>query len=738
MHSIAFASTRILAAAMLLTAPAALTIASGRAVAADAMLKAAAGEADLPIRKIVLYRSGVGYFERQGSVQGDQSASLRFEADQVNDILKSMVLLDLDGGRINSVTYGSKEPLARRLASFGVDISGAPSIADLFRQLRGSRVTLSGPEGPIEGTILGVELRPVAPPTTTGAGVPGQPYMDSFVTVVSGSGVRAVRIALVASFAFADAELNEELNKALAALAEQRAENTKTVDLSFSGDAGKLRRIVVAYIHEMPVWKTSYRLVLPDDEKDAKADAKKKQSMTLQGWAIVENTTDQDWKDVRLGLASGRPVSFTMDLYQPLFTTRPDVPVPFLAGVAPRVYESAANRQNMPAAAAAQELKGRTTLLASRGGIERDDRPEDVVLKSMMDGVSQEAAGRLSSEYQPVPSDAFSNYAAQAQASAGEAGETFMYTLDTPVTLERQRSAMLPILTTPVEGQRVSIYNAQAFAKHPMRGARIKNSSALHLMPGPISVYDGAAYAGDAQIPHTSRDQERLLSYAVDLDVLGQSESRGNETIVKIKIVDGLLSFESKYRNITKYTLTNNDKTRDRLALVEHPKLSGWDLIEPKKADETTENLYRFELPIDAGAAASMEVAQEQTRIQTYALIEYDLPMLLEYAKQGKVSGAVVESVKKAAAFNARIHEQMRKIEEIQSRMNEITTEQNRIRSNMNSIEHNSDLYRRYVAKLNEQESQMEQFMVQRDEAQTAKDAAEKELREYLRDLDVG
>ncbi|MBL8744869.1 MAG: hypothetical protein JNK58_00780 [Phycisphaerae bacterium] len=719
--------SRLFFALVLASAPAALLLASGRAVAADearAALKQGP-DADLPIRTIVLYRSGVGYFERQGTVQGDQRASLKFETRQVNDILKSMVLLDLDGGKIGAVTYGSKEPLDRRLASFGVDISGAPSIADLFRQLRGAKISATGPDGVIEGTILGVETRPVAPPQTTGGGQPGQPFMDSFVTIVAPTGVKAVRIAQISSFNFADAELNNELAKALAAIAEQRAENTKAVDVAFNGDAGKARRVVVAYIHEMPVWKTSYRLVLPDETKGAAPDAKKKSTMTLQGWAIVENTTDQDWKDVRLSLASGRPVSFTMDLYQPLFTTRPDVPVPFLAGVAPRVYESAANLQSMA--------------VIPQGGAARESARNELAMRKSKERFADgEAAPAAASDqaWTPLSSDDFTSYAAQSQASAGEAGETFMYTLDVPVTLERQRSAMLPILTTPVEGQRVSIYNAAAFAKHPMRGVKITNAD-THLMPGPISVYDGAAYAGDAQIPHTSRAQERLLSYAVDLDVLGEMESAGAETINKIKIVDGLLHFESKYRTTATYKLTNNDAARSRLVLIEHPRSDGWDLIEPKEPAETTENLYRFQLPLDAGKSASLKVVQEQGRVQQYTLIDYDLNTLLAYSKQGKASPAVADAMKKAAAINARIREQSRRIDDLESRRHEIAGEQDRIRSNMNSLDRNSDLYRRYTSKLNEQETQVEGLLSQRDEAQTARLAAEKELRDYLRDLDV-
>ncbi len=711
------------AAALAILSPLALRDAAGQPAPAQKQALPAA-EADLPIRSIIMYRSGVGYFERQGSVQGEQRAELSFRTEQVNDILKSMVLLDLDGGRINAVTYNSKEPLARRLASFGLDISGMPGTTELLAKARGSRVSITGPDGVVEGTILGVEERSVILKSDRGDTTAKMP----FVNLVTSTGVRSVMTSAIVSFSFADSKLNEDLAKALAALAEQRTENVKAVDLSFSGEANKLRRIVVAYIHEMPVWKTSYRLVLPDEAKDKPGE---KTNFTLQGWAIVENTTDQDWKDVRLSLASGRPVSFTMDLYEPLFTPRPEVAVPVLSGVMPRIYESAMNAQRFDLAAG----MGDTTKLYSMAATPASsafDRSQGSLGYAAKDSVPGET-----DDVQQLAANDFANYAAQAQASAGEAGETFMYSLDAPVTLERQRSAMLPILSTPVEGRRVSIYNAAAFAKHPMRGVQFKNTSKLHLMPGPISVSDGAAYAGDAQIPHTSRDQERLLSYSVDLDVMGTTEQNSTSTIVKLKIVDGLIERTQKARSTVKYALTNNDSQRGRLVLVEHPKAQGWDLIEPAKPAETTEGLYRFELPLEAGKAATLSVVQEQTQRQSLALTSLDLTELLAYAKDGKASPAVVEAVKKAGAIVARVNEADHGLARIETQRSDISNDQSRIRNNMTTIDRNSELYRRYTTKLNEQESALEGLAAERIKTEELKAAAEKELRDYLRDLDV-
>jgi hypothetical protein len=679
--------------------------------------------AQLPIKNIVLYRSGVGYFQRAGTVTGVQAASLSFQTDHINDILKSMVLLDLDGGRIDAVTYNSKEPLSRRLASFGVNIGDSPSIAALLQQLRGSAVTIDGPDGDVEGTILGVERRLVTPAAASTDAAPAAP-LDDFVTIVTSRGIRAVRISAISSFSFKDPALNDELAKALAALAEQRTENVKSVDLSFTGDPGAQRRIVVAYVHEMPVWKASYRLVIPDTGSGAPDE---KIPMTLQGWALVENTTDHDWDGVNLSLASGRPVSFTMDLYEPLYTPRPRLPVPVMAGVLPRIYEAATNRQSFASGGAG--FYNRQAAPASAAS--------DLAETNMMRRGDLSFSGESADASAAISADDLAKFAASSQATAGLAGETFLYTLDAPVSLERQRSAMLPILTAPVQGQRVSIYNSAVMPASSMRGVRFDNDSGLHLMPGPISVSDGPAYAGDAQIPHTSRDQTRIISYSVDLDVQCDTRHAPESNLTKLRIVDGVLELTTKQLSKTFYTFTNNDSTKPRLMLVEHARDDAWELIEPAKAAETTQNLYRFEVPIEAGKSATLGVTTQRISRTTVALTSYNLDQLMSYTTDGRASKAVLDAARAASAINARIVDVDRQIAALVNQRGSITSDQSRIRDNMSGLDRNSELYRRYTTKLAEQETTLETLQTQETTLRQAKTAAESELATFLRDLDV-
>lgn len=742
-------------------------VATGRPVANQA-------DSDIvPIRKITLYRSGVGFFERSGMIQGDAKLQLRFKTEEINDIIKSMVLIDKGGGRIDSVSYGSKEPLNRRLASFGVNISGNPSVPQLLDQLRGASIKVSAGGEQVVGTILGVEQRRVPPLRDQPAWV--APYLN----LVTATGTRSIAIADIASFDILDTELAAELNKALAALAEYRADRSKTVDVNFSGKGvAGAREVVVGYVHEMPVWKTTYRIILPqetgraaqpgvvtkEDGAAPKPDPEKKPpaagvetpktKVQIQGWAIVENNTDQDWHDVRLGLVSGRPVSFQMDLYEPLFVTRPFVPVPMIPGVAPRAYSGGMDQNLALALQDAGKLKAPAEPSVAfdeqaqdrkdfKRGLMREayrmpNKPGDSGGQSPFRD-DQDATGR--EKYAGLSISEMSDYAAAAQAAGGEVGEVFQFELDAPVTLERQRSAMIPIMTASITGRRVSIYSAIDGGEHPMRGVEITNDSNLQLIPGPITVFDGnenkSAYAGDAQIGHVGPGDKRLLAYAVDLDVAVLTKPEMTSTMTKIRIVHGVYEATSKVRNTTVYGFENKDKARPRTVIVEHPKLDNWELVEPKKAAEVTQGVYRFEVPIDAAKTGTLTVAQEQIQSQTIGIDTWNVEMLLRLNKNGQVSQAVLDAARKFGTKQGVVQQTERGIAETDRQIGETSKDQARIRENMGQIDHNSQLYTRYMTKLNEQETKLEDLTERRLKEQERLEAAKRDLEAFLSNLNV-
>lgn len=685
----------------------------------------------MPIKNLTLYRSGVGYFERNGMIDAGQTVQLSFKTEQINDMLKSMVILDKQQA-LQSVAYGSKEPLERRLASFGVNIADNPQMGELLNRLRGSSVKILTDEGEVSGTIVNVETRPTILTSTGAQGATQTVANLPWISLLTGKGVQSVNLTKARGFELLDTKLAEELNKALAALAEHRAERVKAVDITFAGNGA--RPVTVAYIHEMPVWKTSYRLVLPD-AGEKKGDKDKGQP-TIQGWAIVENTTDEDWENVQLSLVAGRPVSFQMDLYEPLFVYRPEVPVPQVPGVMPRVYADASGfaEQGRLSRAAAKNVAppaearapGSPAVTGSPGGRGRSAR-----VAGDFDAKAEGEAGK------PMGLESLADYGTPSMAGGAEVGEVFQYQLKTPVSVARQRSAMLPILSSAIEGRRVSIFNRADGSEHPMRGVEVKNTSGMQLIPGPISVFDGAAYAGDAQIGHITLNDKRLLAYSVDLDVRGIVKQDDSSTIRKIKIVNGSIEQTVKQQNKVSYAFANKDEKRNRTVIVEQPKFPGWDLVEPKKATEETESLYRFEIELAAKESGKIEVVQERTERQYFGVTQYDIPTLVSYVKDGKVSQKVIDAVQKAAAMQAAINDTQNRINQLDQERQAIDQDQNRIRQNMGSVSRDTELYKRYATKLNDQETRLEAMREQRAKEQDTLNKQQAELNAYVAGLNV-
>ncbi len=667
---------------------------------AEARRPATAPVTGVPVRDVVLYSSGVGYFEHFGSVQGNESTELRFKTAQINDILKSLVLQDLDGGHVTTITYPSQDPISKQLKSFQVDIAGNPSLAELLNQLRGAKLRVEWAAEKLEGTILGVESKPRAV---------GETSIQVWVlNIISGATLRAVPLEEVRRLEFTDPQLQQELEKALEALAQARDQDKKPVSIQFVGDGE--RRVRIGYVVETPVWKTSYRLLLADGDNAPR----------LQGWAIVENQTDNDWNDVQLSLVSGRPISFVQDLYQPLYVPRPVVEPELYASLRPERYEAGVGGDEMLNLLQKQVLDRRREAAPASTNAPR---------ASLM-----EAAERLSSNQD---SDFASSVASIA--SVAQVGELFQYTVGN-VSLPRQKSAMIPIITDEVEVERLSIYNARVMPRHPLNGARLKNTTEKHLLQGPITVFDGGGYAGDAQINNVPPGQERLVSFGVDLQTLvDATDVKSNSAVVTGKIVKGVLelSFSDEFRQV--YSVENKSP-KDKTLIIEHPRdaRGGWELRDTADPVETTDALYRFKLPVAAGKTESFPVQLRKVRAQTLALLPADVGQILVYARSGAIPQEVRDVLLRAIEMKNAMTDLTRRINERAQRMEAISTGQNRIRENMRTIDRNSDYYNRLLTKLNEEETQLENLQHETEALKKQRDVKQAELEAFLSGANVG
>lgn len=639
----------------------------------------------LPLQKVVLFNSGVGFFEHRSEIDGDAQVELRFNVDDVNDLLKSMVVQDQGGGRISTVTYGSKDPITKTLKTFAIDLTTNPTLAQLLDQIRGEQIHIDAPNE-ISGIILGVERRK----QKVGE---NEVIEVEVLNLLTADGLRSVSLAGIGRIKLVNEQLDAELRQALAILAMGHATDKKTVTLKFEG-AGK-RPVRVGYIQESPIWKTSYRLVLADNE-----------SPFLQGWAIVENTTEEDWQGVNLTLVSGRPISFIMDLYQPLYVPRPVVEPELFASLRPQTY--------------GQDLASKEAEFAGRGAVPMAPPPagampalaaRDEASLGMRAALRRRSAGGQAGA---EAADAF-NLAegVQSVAQAADVGELFQYAIETPVTLPRQQSAMLSIVNGSVRGEKVSIYTPNVHAKHPLNGLKLTNSTGLHLMQGPITVFDDGVYAGDAQIQDLPPGTERLISYALDLDTEVAPESkRVPDQLTSVKIVKGVLHASRKFRRATDYTVKNSGD-RAKQVLIEYPFDASWKLTQPEKPAEKTRDLYRFALQAAPGTPVTLLVEEEQTVTQQTVLTNLESQMIVIYLNARVVSDQVKEALREVGRRRQQLSELAAQQQRLDAQIKTIEQEQARIRQNMQQLDRTGDLYTRYVKKFGEQENQIESLREQ-------------------------
>jgi hypothetical protein len=684
------------------------TIASADDVAAKADVDVKDAAASAPVKRIVLFNSGVGYFERQGTVDGDASIELEFDVDDVNDLLKSMVLEDRGGGQISTVAYASRDPITKTLGTFAIDLTDSPSLGQLLQQIRGERVEIEAPSK-IEGVIVGVEKQREPVPEAGAVEI-------EYLNLLTDDGLRRFELGAIGRIKLADEKLNAEFRQALRVLAASHAQDKKSVTLNFLGEGQ--REVRVGYIQEAPVWKTSYRLVLDDEGEPL-----------VQGWAIVENTTDADWNDVRLSLVSGRPISFTMDLYSPLYAQRPVETLDLHATLRPQVYD--------------QDLSGDKSL-ARRG-----DRYSAAAPAS--EGASPDVAartavprGRMTSGFGGALSDAYASDAlegealqqsVQAAAQGGDVGELFQYEIENPVTLPRQSSAMLPIINDRLEGKKVSIYNQSVHAKHPLNGVELKNTSDLHLMQGPATVFDGGVYAGDAKLPDLPAGGERLISYALDLAVeVAPTTDAKPQQLASLKIAGGVLTASYKQQRTREYALKNSGDDA-KTVLVELPIENRWKLVTPEEPTEKTRNMYRFAVEVDPGESTDLTIEEEQLIRQQIAVTDLDLPQLQIHLNAKEVSAEVKEALEEIVRRRTELAKLAATKERLAREIATIEKEQARIRPNMEAIDRNTDLYNRYVKKLADQEDQIEKLRKEFREADEEHQKAQQSLDEYLNGL---
>jgi hypothetical protein len=659
-----------------------------------------ASDAVLPIQRVVLYKHGIGYFERQGVVTGDAKVALRFKQAEMSDVLKTLTVLDRSGGAIEAIAYDSQKPPEMLLSEFAFDLRTDDVLQRVLEQLRGAAVTAEfAGSGVAKGSVLGLDQRVER--------VDGVEIKKPRLSVLTESGqVIGGDLADLKNLVFDDPALAGDIGRFLAVLRSTHRRDQRSLDLVCSGAGDRV--VFASYAVEQPVWKATYRLVLTDAK-----------SPHLQGWAVVDNTSDEDWTDVKLSLVAGLPVSFRQDLYTPEFRARPEL----------SIQEVAVAGLWLGKEDATLATGGEAGFGAAKRGARSLESAEVSKLKELGYVADGKPSGGKSFD------DAFRDV--ESQSVTREIGDLLEYTIDHAVTIPRNRSALLPIVSGAVEGSKVALYVERARTTNPFSAVRMKNTTELSLEGGPVTVLDGETYAGEAMLTSLKPNELRYVPFAVDLGVKATTKlDSATERVFHVAFLNGVM-FTSRYRIATKTYTFDNKNPDARTVVIEHARQNGMELRAPQ-AKETELDRYRFELALAAGEKKSLAVVESTPIQEQFAVASVTPEQIALYVETGVLVDESRKFLEEVVAARAEIVALERQLAERDHEIKRIAGDEERLRRNREALGDSPDekeLVKLYVDRMRANEARVQELSRESTELRALRDAKQTALDAKIREF---
>ncbi len=625
-------------------------------------LTAAAFAADLPVREVILYKSGVGYFARSGLLSAGESGRLDFRADEMNDVLKSLTLSDSSGAPIRGLRYDSSEPLEKKLEDFPFAVPDGQPLSAFLDHLRGARIELKSPSETFAGAIVSARLI---------AGGEKEPEREQLTLLLDSGDLRTLDLGAITSLHFADPKLQTQLKDYLAAVAQARSKDKRSVYIDSTDAHG--REVSASYMIPQPVWKSSYRLLFHDTGE-----------ATLEGWAVVDNTTGDDWTNVKLAVVSGRPVSFISRLYEPFYVQRMTADVLNATAQAPIIYQGAVQQQ-METQARPGVGYGSGGGVGVAGGI-----VGGMVMKNKKVPMAAPAPPPAMSESVTVTSSGANQTdqinAFQPDTEALDLGDLFEYRFGNPVTIHKNESAMLPFLKQKIAARKLLIYS-ESYGLNPMSAAELTNATGKTLDGGPITVFDGDSYAGEALMNTVKTGDKRLISYAVDLGTrVGTQDESDTARILEVHASRGIITTKNAVRETKTYTVRNVDQ-KPKTILIEEPIRTGYKLLNQKPV-ETTATMRRFEVKLGPGGTEKFPITEESVYDQTLAVSNFTPDILVDFISGKAIGDDGRKQLQQVLDQKQRITDVDAAIVQTRNEMNDLTQREERLRQNVNTLNH--------------------------------------------------
>jgi hypothetical protein len=649
----------------------------------------------LPIKRVVLFKHGVGHFEREGQINGDASIDLSFRASEMNDVLKSLTVLDLNEGVITSISYESTLPVNEQLKDIAISLPEDNALSGLLSQMQGARVAVEIGQKTVKGIVTGIETVKRQTDNT---------ILDStYVSLlVEGGALQTFDVMEAKQITLLDDNLKKDLQHLLEVLIASKKKDLKKLTVFLKGEGE--RTINISYILAAPVWKTSYRLLL--DEK----------SPLIQGWALVDNTQDEDWENVSLSLVAGLPVSFIHDLYSPRYQKRPEIQVKQEAAYAPPESEAALKQLS-------------SAELDSLDFLDSDEEmPRTRALYASAPQVKRVALKKAALE-RTVP----------VQTRTVEVGDLFQYEIENPVTVRRQQSALVPILQTDFNGKRVVVYNPEIREQNPMSAVLFKNTTGLTLENGPITVFEDDAYVGEAMLNTLKPDEEQLVSYSVELGCVVSIDPKSDkQNVHQARIMHGQM-YLNHYELAHKTYIINNKTDRRLDFFLEHRFNRGWDLVDTPKPEERTEHFYRFRFEVPGKKIERFTVTERHQRTTTYTLQNTSREQIKLWLEKKYIDKNTLHSLESIIQLTEQVTQIERDIKAKEEAIKAVFENQERVRKNLQALGKTEDersLRERYIANLGDEEDKLAQYQAEIEALKAQKDSTEKNLNTQIKNIE--
>ncbi|MCV9910434.1 DUF4139 domain-containing protein [Brucella sp. HL-2] len=638
------------------------------------------------IDAITLSSGGVAEISRKPTVSNDGIVEIEVPLNQVDDVLKSLVLKG-GKGAIKSISLAGPNPLEETFRQLPFSPSSLSSMSAFLSSIPGTSVTVSSVGKTVKGKVLGVE-----------AVVKSDDAKFHVLTVLDQDGqIQTIKLGEDTSLSVDDAEMKLKLTNATTALGRGSNDSARVIRITVGDLAATDSRL--AYVVAAPIWKTAYRILT---EPNGKA--------RLQAWAVVENASGEDWKDVKLTLTSADPVTLKQRLHQIYWKDRAEVIVDTATN---NVVE--ADTGNL-----ANRVRVRPAASEKAAVFESDEQMADV-MRAPAPAISGYGGGSATAN----PSGAV--------AAASENDTSASFTLPGTFSLTNGDSLSVPIADAQIDAEMISIYRNGSSNIHPVAAIMLKNSTGNSMPGGILTVYDsGAGYVGDAQLLNLPKDDTRIAAFATDRKVTITQEQEPTRQITDIKVVDGIVRISEKMRETTTYRISGA-LDADRTVIIEHPVRVGWS-FSSQADDGKTVSHHRLKASVKAGEEQSVVAVDEQLRSESFGLIDVDPTALLSWSSSASDKGVAEKFSQLAKVRQQQIDKQL-ELQRSEEKLQDLQGEQGRIRENIAAVPENSDLKAKYLTMLEESESSISEVSKTRETSKVDIDRFTKELREQIRNF---